>query len=436
MQQLNRINPFNRSILMKKLFIFLACLIGLNMSNHTQAQIWHNAKNDGYHIFGQGWSRSSQNKYQRIPETLKSKLNNSGLWIGSRNCAGFYVRFRTDATTISVRYSLTTAATQYMYLSAYGQSGVDLYARSNDGKTFHWMAPHVGNASFGTPAIANYRNVIAQNMEGNNVCEYQLYLPNLNGITMLEVGVNTETETFEWIEAPEEDEQIVAYGSAVVAGASASHVGNSWTNMLGRALDTQVLNFGYATQVKLEEGMFAVLAELKAKVFIIDAMPDMINNVSNIKSGILAGVKTLRAVNQRPILLVESPGTADKLIRPELEARHTAANAELRKAYDELTEAGYHNIFYMTQEEIGLTADDFLDGIDVNDLGMKHYAEAYLKKLAYIEQHKENIPDGITDLEATKGTGKVYDLTGRPANEKHLTKGVYIRNGKKEAISK
>ena len=90
----------------------------------------------------------------------------------------------------------------------------------------------------------------------------------------------------------------------------------------------------------------------------------------------------------------------------------------------------------MTQEEIGLTADDFLDGIDVNDLGMKHYAEAYLKKLAYIEQHKENIPDGISDLEATKGTGKVYDLTGRPANEKHLTKGVYIRNGKKEAISK
>ena len=46
---------------MKKLFIFLACLIGLNMSNHTQAQLWHNDKNDGYHIFGQRWYRSSKN---------------------------------------------------------------------------------------------------------------------------------------------------------------------------------------------------------------------------------------------------------------------------------------------------------------------------------------------------------------------------------------
>ena len=44
----------------------------------------------------------------------------------------------------------------------------------------------------------------------------------------------------------------------------------------------------------------------------------------------------------------------------------------------------YTNLFYMTQEELGLNEEDFLDGINPSDLGMKHYAAAYAKKLAYI----------------------------------------------------
>lgn len=420
---------------MKKLLIFLVCLISLPMCDGVQAQTWHDAKDGGYHVFGLGWSRSSLRKYQRLPTAERSLIGNTNLSNNSLLSSGLYVRFRTDANAISISYVMTKSATQHYFVSTFGQSGVDLYARSDDGKTYHWLAPHVGNAGFSSPATANYRNIIPANMEGNKVCEYVLYLPSLNGVNSLKVGTNTDAETFEWIEAPEEFDGIVAYGGGTVQGASASHPGNTWTNIVGRALDLPVVNLGFMGMAQLDKGVFDVMAELKPQAFIIDAMPDMLSNIDDIVDRVLAGVKTLRAVNQRPILLVESPGTPDKLIRPDVQALHTAANAKLKEAYDQLISEGYHNIFYMTEEEIGLTDDDFVDGIDVNDLGMKRYAEVYLQKLAYIEENKEDLLDAIDRVEApVKENGATYDLNGRRVGD-NLQKGIYIRNGKKFAVT-
>ena len=420
---------------MKKLLIFLVCLISLPMCDGVQAQTWHDAKDGGYHVFGLGWSRSSLRKYQRLPTAERSLIGNTNLSNNSLLSSGLYVRFRTDANAISISYAITKAATQHYFVSTFGQSGVDLYARSDDGKTYHWLAPHVGNAGFGSPATANYRNISPANMEGNKVCEYVLYLPSLNGVNSLKVGTNTDAETFEWIEAPEEFDGIVAYGGGTVQGASASHPGNTWTNIVGRALDLPVVNLGFMGMAQLDKGAFDVMAELKPQAFIIDAMPDMLSKIDDIVDRVLTGVKTLRAVNQRPILLVESPGTPDKFIRPDVQALHTAANAKLKEAYDQLIDEGYHNIFYMTEEEIDLTDDDFVDGIDVNDLGMKRYAEVYLQKLAYIEENKENILDAIDRVEApVKENGVTYDLNGRRVGD-NLQKGIYIRNGKKFAVT-
>ncbi len=420
---------------MKKLLIFLVCLISLPMCDGVQAQTWHDARDGGYHVFGLGWSRSSLRKYQRLPTAERSLIGNTNLSNNSLLSSGLYVRFRTDANAISISYVMTKSATQHYFVSTFGQSGVDLYARSDDGKTYHWLAPHVGNAGFSSPATANYRNIIPANMEGNKVCEYVLYLPSLNGVNSLKVGTNTDAETFEWIEAPEEFDGIVAYGGGTVQGASASHPGNTWTNIVGRALDLPVVNLGFMGMAQLDKGVFDVMAELKPQAFIIDAMPDMLSNIDNIVNRVLTGVKTLRAVNQRPILLVESPGTPDKLIRPDVQALHTAANAKLKEAYDQLISEGYHNIFYMTEEEIGLTDDDFVDGIDVNDLGMKRYAEVYLQKLAYIEENKEDLLDAIDRVEApVKENGATYDLNGRRVGD-NLQKGIYIRNGKKFAVT-
>ena len=426
---------------MKKIIISLLCISGLALSLGTHAQTWYDASEGGFHIFGQGWPYLSQKKFQRLPVTERSRLNNCILWNASQLSAGLYVRFRTDASSISVRFTLTKQAVQHYNMSSFGQSGVDLYARSDDGKTFHWLGNHL-NYGFGTPATANFRNIVPQNMEGNKVCEYTLYMPNFNGVSKLEVGVN-EGASFQFIEVPEDDEPIVVYGSSAVQGSSASRPGNSWTNMLGRELDAQVVNLGFADNAKLDEGIFRVMASLKPRVFIIDAMPDMKAVPQLIKERIVAGVKLLQAMTNRPVLLVESPGAPDRLIRPAEDELHTRANEQLREAYDQLTQDGYTNLFYMSQEELGLNEEDFLDGINPTDLGMKHYAAAYVKKLAYIEENKDPIIDAVEAVEYNFRTPElsnsrtVYDLQGRKISipSGQLPKGLYIINGKKTVIT-
>lgn len=425
---------------MKKLIILLILTVSGQWSM-VNGQTWYDASEGGFHIFGQGWPQLSQKKFQRLPITEKSKLNNGILWNASQLSAGLYVRFRTDATSISVRFTLTKQAVQHYNISSFGQSGVDLYARSDDGKTFHWLGNHL-NYGFGTPATANFRNIVPQNMEGNKVCEYTLYMPNFNGVSKLEVGVN-EGASFQFIEVPEDDEPIVVYGSSAVQGSSASRPGNSWTNMLGRELDAQVVNLGFADHAKLDEGIFKVMADLKPRVFIIDAMPDMKTIPQLIKERVMAGVKILQAMTNRPVLLVESPGAPDRLIRPGEDELHTKANEQLREAYDQLTQDGYTNLFYMSQEELGLNEEDFLDGINPTDLGMKHYAAAYAKKLAYIEENKDPIIDAVEAVEYNFRTPElpnsrtVYDLQGRKISipSGQLPKGLYIINGKKTVIT-
>lgn len=423
---------------MKKLIILLILTVSGQWSM-VNGQTWHDASEGGFHIFGQGWPQLSQNKFQRLPITKKSKLNNVTLWNASQLSAGLYVRFRTDATSISVRFTLTKQAVQHYNISSFGQSGVDLYARSDDGKTFHWLGNHL-NYGFGTPATANFRNIVPQNMEGNKECEYMLYMPNFNGVSKLEVGVD-EGASFQYIEVPEDDEPIVVYGSSAVQGSSASRPGNSWANMLGRELDAQIVNMGFADNAKLDESIFNVMADLKPRVFIIDAMPDMKTMPQLIKERVVAGVKILQAMTNRPVLLVESPGAPDRLIRPGQDDLHTKANEQLREAYDQLTQDGYTNLFYMTQEELGLNEEDFLDGINPSDLGMKHYAAAYAKKLAYIEENKDPIIDAVEAIEdksqATDLKSQtIYDLQGRKVTGTQLSEGLYIINGKKIVIEK
>ena len=423
---------------MKKLIILLILTVSGQWSM-VNGQTWHDASEGGFHIFGQGWPQLSQKKFQRLPITEKSKLNNVTLWNASQLSAGLYVRFRTDATSIRVRFTLTKQAVQHYNISSFGQSGVDLYARSDDGKTFHWLGNHL-NYGFGTPATANFRNIVPQNMEGNKECEYMLYMPNFNGVSKLEVGVN-EGASFQYIEVPEDDEPIVVYGSSAVQGSSASRPGNSWANMLGRELDAQIVNMGFADNAKLDEGIFKVMADLKPRVFIIDAMPDMKTMPQLIKERVVAGVKILQAMTNRPVLLVESPGAPDRLIRPGQDELHTKANEQLREAYDQLTQDGYTNLFYMTQEELGLNEEDFLDGINPSDLGMKHYAAAYAKKLAYIEENKDPIIDAVEAIEdksqaADLKSQTIYDLQGRKVTGTQLSEGLYIINGKKIVIEK
>jgi hypothetical protein len=60
------------------------------------------------------------------------------VWNLSRDSAGMMVRFKTNATAISVHYKLSKSQLGMEHMPATGVSGIDLYARDADGK-WKWV---------------------------------------------------------------------------------------------------------------------------------------------------------------------------------------------------------------------------------------------------------------------------------------------------------
>jgi hypothetical protein len=414
---------------MKKIILLLMSLVLCDMA---QAQTWYSAAVENC-IYGQGWTTENARRFQRLPTSVGVKVT-SDIWNVARNGAGLYVRFKTNSTTITVKYKMRNAAVRYPQLSTLGQSGVDLYARSADGKTFHWIGNRLSFsfAAAGSESTLTFSGIDPTKMEGQSVCEYQLYLPTFNSVATLRIGVN-EGSSFEFVPVSGTDKPIVVYGSAAVEGGSVTHAGNIWPSRVGRELDANVINLGLFDRAKLQDSVMSVVSELDAEMFIIDAIPDLTDEVSAIQEKVEKAVRTLRAKSQAPILLTEGPGCPDSMAVTYYDSIQTEANAQLKAAYLSLQKAGVKNLFYMTRAELALTEDAMSDGVNPNDIGMKEYADAYVRKIKYIREHKEVIPDGIAGVKRENAQGAVYDLEGRycGTDMSKLPKGIYVVNGRK-----
>jgi hypothetical protein len=77
-----------------------------------------------FEIEGKGWTKTA-GPFDRLPDSAKDKVSPS-VWGLGKNSAGIAVRFLTDATTVSVRWSLTSDSLAMPHMPATGVSGVDL----------------------------------------------------------------------------------------------------------------------------------------------------------------------------------------------------------------------------------------------------------------------------------------------------------------------
>ena len=65
---------------------------------------------------------------------------------------------------------------------------------------------------------------------------------------------------------------------------------------------------------------------------------------------------------------------------------YEVTNKELRRAYEALQAKGIKDIYYLSNEELGFSQDSMVEGSHPNDIGMRQYADAYIKKINEIFQ--------------------------------------------------
>lgn len=334
--------------------------------------LWYDIANLG--IEGQGW-KETKAPYDRLPAKAE-ELVRPPVWGLSRNSAGLCVRFETNADAIHGRWTLTSNNLAMNHMPATGVSGLDLYARGDDGK-WRWLG-------VGRPTQTTNSAQLAGGIPGKER-EYLLYLPLYNGVSSVEIGIPKEAKLSK--AAPRDESQnkpIVFYGTSITQGGCASRPGMVHTAILGRRLNRPVINLGFSGNGRMEPELAELLAELDPSVYVLDCLPNM--SGKDTAERVEPFVQRLRKSRpETPILLVEDRFYDNAHLVAGSKQHNEANHAALRKAFENLKAAGVTGLSYLPGDKLlGDDNEGTVDGSHPTDLGFVRMADAFEKPLAAV----------------------------------------------------
>lgn len=356
---------------------FLIAMVMSTLATAAQTR-WQNPLNAGSDmVHGRWWNTELTDNYHRLTPRAEGVVR-AAVWGLARQSAGLSVCFHTNAPTIRVRYKVSGGLSMF-HMPSTGVSGLDLYATDADGR-LRWCASKF-NLSFQDTINYEFRDITYFTGEDRGY-DFELFLPLYNEVTWLEVGVD-EGRELHFIPSSAEP-PIVVYGTSIAQGACASRTGMAWTNIVHRESGLPVVNLGFSGNGLLEQEVFSFLAEIPARIFVIDCLPNLATERTEfIYDRLLRGVALLREHSQAPILLVEhnyANGTSSQ----QSVDWYARSNAEQRRAYETLRAQGVRNLYYLSHDELAFTQESMVEGVHPNDLGMRQYADAYLRKISKI----------------------------------------------------
>lgn len=307
------------------------------------------------------------NNYQRLPVRYKGVVRDQ-VWIESLCSAGISIRFRTNAATIRVKWSLPVYEKSWNHSSS-GVDGVDLYAYN--GNVWQYVNTGLAKDTVNDFTLIQHGDAVYR--------EYLLNLPLYNTALSMMVGINAGAA----IGKPEQPfltqkKPVVYYGSSIAQGGSASRPGLAYTNILSRKLDRSVVNMGFNGEGTFDASVGQVMSDIDAGLYIIDCTPNSKKEI--IYERAVALVKLLKEKKpSTPVLLVEGYHYDNTFFEKNGAANVDAKRGELKKAYTALIQAGVKDLYYKKGD--GLTGSDHeatIDGVHLDDIGMQRFSEQML----------------------------------------------------------
>lgn len=175
----------------------------------------------------------------------------------SSESAGGRVRFATDSpyVAIFVKYRSVAKVANYSHTAT---MGFDLYSTERYEGCF---VPDINTLD----ALESVLDI----EEPHRFKAYTLNFPVCSEISELYIGVKSGSR-IEKAPAYAIKKPVVFYGSSVTQGACASRPGNTYANMISRALDCDYLNLGFWGNAKGEKAMADYVANLEMSAFVYD----------------------------------------------------------------------------------------------------------------------------------------------------------------------
>lgn len=334
--------------------------------NVTPEIRWHDVREWG--VEGKGWSDTAK-YFDRLPARSERTVP-AAVWTQSRHSAGMMVSFRTDSSEIWTDHEVGSPILSVPDLAAIGMSGLDLYAKNDEG-VWQWC-------SVSRPRGQKMQGPLIQGLAPVER-DYRIYLPLYNSTERLRIGVPAGA-SFTPV-PPRDRHPIVFYGTSITQGASASRPGMPHVAILGRRLDIPVLNLGFGGAGKMEAEVGTLLAELDPIAYLIDCLPNM--NADQVKERAAALVRQLKKSHRHvPIILVEDRTYPNAQFISARNQTQTDMRRELRSAFDSLQQEGYESLYYVSGDSLlGADREDTSDGSHPTDLGFWRQAEVLEKAL-------------------------------------------------------
>lgn len=320
-------------------------------------------------VEGIGWPEESE-LFCRFPNRGQAVLREP-MWRLSRCSTGVCIRFLSNACTLAIRWGLRLDEMARAHMPATSTSGLDLYVRDPENGRIRW-------AAMAKPEEIATSFALLLTDQPDEMREYFLYLPLYNGVSFLEVGINSEAELLP--AQPRDEKPICFYGASIVQGACASRSGMAFPAQLGRRLERSYWNFGFSGNSHAEPEVAALLAELDPALYVIGPAPSLKEEFVTERLG--SFLQTLRdARPDTPIVLVENAVYQDAWISPERYEPTATANSALRLVFENIKESVGNLHLIAGANLLGEDGEATVDGTHPTDVGFIRIADRLEPKL-------------------------------------------------------
>ncbi len=354
---------------MKQTFIYLISLT-LHLSVFAQTKYYDASQ---FQLIGK-ISPETETLYERLPANLKDNCREP-VWNLGKHTSGLAIRFKTNSTQISAKWEVLT--NNHMdHMTDLGIKGIDLYA---------WETNHWQYVNSGRPSGKINETKIISNMSPIDR-EYLLYLPLYDGLVSLSIGVDSLSIIgIPKLKFPDAKNPIIVYGTSITQGGCASRPGMSYTNILSRALNKEIINLGFSGNGQLDYEIAEVMANRHdASLFVLDFIPNV--NAQQIIEKTAHFTNIIRNKNPRiPILFIETIIFPHSHYDKNTHKIITEKNMLLKKEFYNLKSIGMENIYYLSGNNlIGNDGEATVDGIHLTDLGFIRFADELEGKILQI----------------------------------------------------
>lgn len=324
---------------------------------------------------GLPWHSENHGDLYRLPERLMATYPKR-VWDLAKDPSGARLRFRTNTTALGIRVEYDRPP-DMKNMQSFGQSGVDLY---------------VGNTYFGTEVADKeakpgkvYEHIYFNFSEQPRTeREITLYLPLYIGVKVLSIGVDADAV----INPPPPfvlSKPVVFYGTSITQGCCSSRPGVSYEAKIGRRLNLDYVNLGFAGAGNYEPALAHAVASIDASCYVLDG--SNLPTWQDLNERLGPFIKIIREAHPQTPILVTSPIYYPReLTVGRARVGNWGKREVSRDVVAGLIAGGDHHIQLIDGTDLLSPAqgDGSTDGVHPNDLGIQWITDGFARRIATV----------------------------------------------------